>query len=158
MRGDSMREEMRVCRADVEDLAVIAALGTLLWPNHTAGELEKEFSLEMKKGSSFFLVFSSNTPIGFAQCGLRYDYVEGTQSSPVGYLEGVFIKEAYRGKGYARALLKACEEWSAKMGCDEFASDCELANEKSRLFHLHTGFKEANRIICFTKKLENPIR
>ena len=48
-----------------------------------------------------------------------------------------------------RALLKACEE---------FTSDCELTNEESRGFHLHTGFEEANRIICFTKKLEYPIR
>ena len=37
--------------------------------------------------------------VGFAQCGLRRDYVEGTDSSPVGYLEGIFIKEEYR-KGY----------------------------------------------------------
>lgn len=152
-----MLEEMRVCRADVEDLAVLAALGTLLWPHQTADELEENFSQEMKKGSCFFLAFYYNTPIGFAQCGLRYDYVEGTQSSPVGYLEGIFIKEAYRGKGYAHALLKTCEEWAAKMGCCEFASDCELTNEESRLFHLHTGFEEVNRIICFVKKLERPI-
>lgn len=148
---------MRVRRADAEDLAVLAALGTLLWPHHMADELEENFSWEMKKGSYFFLAFSSNIPIGFAQCGLRYDYVEGTQSSPVGYLEGIFIKEAYRSKGYARTLLNACEEWAAKMGCCEFASDCELTNEESRLFHLHAGFEEANRIICFKKKLERLI-
>ena len=37
--------------------------------------------------------------------------------------------------------------------CREFASDCELSNLESLAFHLRLGFVEANRIICFTKKL-----
>ena len=37
--------------------------------------------------------------------------------------------------------------------CIEFASDCELTNIESLQFHLAIGFAEANRIICFTKKL-----
>lgn len=36
--------------------------------------------------------------IGFAQCQLRCDYVEGTKTTPVGYLEGIFIKDGYRRK------------------------------------------------------------
>ena len=38
-------------------------------------------------------------------------------------------------------------------GCAEFASDCPAENEASRAFHVKSGFSEANRIICFTKKL-----
>ena len=53
-------------------------------------------------------------PVGFAQCGLRRDYVEGTESSPVGYLEGIFVKESYRSKGCAKELLLACESWAKK--------------------------------------------
>ena len=37
--------------------------------------------------------------------------------------------------------------------CTEFASDCELTNTESLRFHLKVGFLEANRIICFTKKI-----
>ena len=91
--------------------------------------------------------------MGFAQCQLRQDYVEGTESSPVGYLEGVFVEESHRNSGYARSLLAACEQWAREQGCSEFASDCELTNTQSLAFHLHCGFREANRIICFTKKL-----
>ena len=35
----------------------------------------------------------------------------------------------------------------------EFAGDCELNNTDSPRFHLHTGFEEAGRIICFRKTL-----
>ncbi len=91
--------------------------------------------------------------MGFAQCQLRRDYVEGTESSPVGYLEGIFVEESARGGGVAKALLSACEKWAGEQGCREFASDCELSNAVSLAFHLALGFQEANRIICFTKKL-----
>ncbi|MBO5034456.1 MAG: GNAT family N-acetyltransferase, partial [Oscillospiraceae bacterium] len=100
-----------------------------------------------------FFAAEEGFPIGFAQCQLRSDYVEGTGTSPVGYLEGIYVRPGSRRKGVARALLSACEGWAREQGCTEFASDCELKNENSAAFHLASGFAEANRIICFTKRL-----
>ena len=56
-------------------------------------------------------------------------------------------------RGGARALLAACEDWARARGCREFASDCELDNEASIGFHRAVGFAEANRIVCFAKRL-----
>jgi aminoglycoside 6'-N-acetyltransferase I len=106
-----------------------------------------------KPDAAFFLAYAEETAVGFAQCQLRYDYVEGTDFSPVGYLEGIYVAEACRKHGVARELLSACETWAKSKGCTEFASDCELDNTQSLEFHLNVGFEEANRIICFTKKL-----
>ena len=53
-----------------------------------------------------------------------------------------------------KVLLAACEAWAASQGSREFASDCELDNTGSLAFHLHSGFTEANRIICFVKPLQ----
>lgn len=142
-----------VVRAEKKDLETIAALAVLLWENHTVSEFAEEFSEEIAEGTQFFLKICEGEAIGFAQCGLRHDYVEGTESSPVGYLEGIFVKEAYRHKGYAGELLAACENWAREQGCKEFASDCELDNSASLAFHMGMGFTEANRIICFTKRL-----
>ena len=91
--------------------------------------------------------------IGFAQCQLRRDYVEGCSTSPVGFLEGIYVEPSARRLGVAQALLRACEDWARNAGCTEFASDCELPNTDSLAFHLRLGFTEANRIICFIKKL-----
>ena len=52
-----------------------------------------------------------------------------------------------------KELLTQCEYWAKSHGCCEFASDCELNNIGSLKFHLQLGFEEANRIICFKKKL-----
>ena len=145
---------MRVQKAQAQDFPALAALGTQLWPKHTEAELTEEFSETMERGdAAFFLAYADQIPVGFAQCGLRHDYVEGTETSPVGYLEGIFVAEQYRKNGIAKAQLSACEKWAAEQGCREFASDCELENAQSLRFHLHAGFTEANRIVCFVKPL-----
>ncbi|MCH5349391.1 MAG: GNAT family N-acetyltransferase [Oscillospiraceae bacterium] len=125
-----------------------------MWTETTVQELIEEFTdLISKEDAQLLLKYDQNTPVGFAQCQLRYDYVEGTETSPVGYLEGIFIAEEYRHKGYAKELLSECEKWAKEKGCTEFASDCETDNDSSFNFHMALGFEEANRIICFTKKL-----
>lgn len=141
-------------KATVEDAPTVAALAVKLWPHHTEEEMTAEFEeMLQKQDAAVFLVSADNHAVGFAQCSLRRDYVEGTNTSPVGYLEGVFVDALYRKCGYAQALLAACEAWAREQGCAEFASDCELHNTDSLLFHRSVGFHEANRIICFTKKL-----
>ena len=141
-------------KAESKDLYILSELACQLWPDHTVEEMRSEFAdMIAKTDAAFFLAYADETAVGFAQCQLRYDYVEGTDSSPVGYLEGIYVAVEYRQQGVARELLFACEGWAKEKGCTEFASDCELENTQSLQFHLNVGFEEVNRIICFTKKL-----
>jgi len=140
--------------ATLEDVQEAAHLALLLWPDHTLEEFIQEITnLIAQPDATFYLTYHDNEAIGFAQCQLRYDYVEGTSSSPVGYLEGLYVKEAFRKQGFAKKLVNVCETWAKKKGCHEFASDCELENDESLAMHLKLGFSEANRIICFKKEL-----
>ncbi len=141
-------------KAESSDLEILANLAVLMWRDQSVNGLMEDFSEIMRNGRSrFFLMYENDVPVGFAQCQLRTDYVEGTSTSPVGYLEGIFVKEGYRHKGYAKELLAACEAWAREMGCHEFASDCEIENVDSFHFHMAMNFMEANRVICFTKTL-----
>lgn len=143
-----------VKKATIDDSRILAEMAIQMWDSHTVDELEAEFIETLNdEQSAFFIKYINNIPIGFAQCGLRTDYVEGTESSPVGYLEGIFVNVDYRNNGYAKEMLLACEAWAKDMGCTEFASDCELENIESLKFHLSMGFVEANRIICFNKRI-----
>ena len=139
--------------ATLNDCRTLGTLAAGMW-EHDAEALSEDFAALLKSGSTAcFLQYVNDVPIGFAQCSLRRDYVEGTSTSPVGYLEGVFIEEPYRKSGYARELLSACENWAKQQGCTEFASDCELDNHDSLAWHLKAGFEEVNRTIWFAKKL-----
>lgn len=135
------------------DIEEVAKLASNIWSGEITSLIEDFISMIESEDKIIFIKEINNNVIGFAQCGLRRDYVEGTASSPVGYLEGIFIEEKYRKNGYARELLFACENWAKEKHCTEFASDCEIENMESLNFHLKLGFIEANRIICFTKKL-----
>lgn len=141
-------------KAEKEDLESVVNLAVLLWDSSSVKELTEEFIDAFSMDENvIFLKYEDDIPIGFAQCQLRHDYVEGTESSPVGYLEGIYIKDEFRNKGYAKELLTECESWAKSKECSEFASDCEMDNINSFLFHKAMHFTEANRIICFTKKL-----
>jgi len=141
-------------KSTASDSIALAQLAVLLWPNHTLKELKQEIeTLLSSRNAAFFLDIDQDVPVGFAQCQLRQDYVEGTSSSPVGYLEGVFVLESHRKQGIATRLLQHCEQWARDNGCVEFASDCAITNMESYAFHMKFGFQEANRIICFRKNL-----
>lgn len=143
-----------VKKAVAADSKTVAELAVRMWDDSSVAELQREFAASISSRTAVcFIKYLEDMPIGFAQCGLRNDYVEGTSSSPVGYLEGVFVEEKYRNKGYAKELVLACEQWAKDMGCSEFASDCELTNTVSLDFHLSLGFDEADRIICFRKSI-----
>ena len=143
-----------VRKAQPQDLAALVELACRLWPDHTATQMQAELTPMLLHGeAAFFLAFDGSEAVGFAQCQLRHDYVEGTETSPVGYLEGIYVAEQRRHQGVAKGLLIACEAWAKEQGCTEFASDCELHNLQSLRFHMGVGFTEAGRIICFTKRL-----
>ena len=147
-------DKYMIKEARIEDASVLADLATQMWTDHNLEDLEAEFrELAMNNEAVCFIKYIDDKPIAFAQCQLRHDYVEGTESSPVGYLEGMFVSEGYRKAGYASELLSECERWAKEKGCTEFASDCELDNIDSLRFHMALGFEEANRIICFRKDL-----
>lgn len=141
-------------QAAKEDAFELARLAIQLWEDNEVEELAEHFErLVTDEEAACFMKYEDGKAVGFAQCQLRHDYVEGTETSPVGYLEGILVEEAFRHKGYAKELLAACEEWAKSKGCTEFASDCELENEESLRFHMAMRFEEANRVICFRKSI-----
>ena len=141
-------------KANMNDLPRLTELALELWPDNAVDTMYYDLGKIMAAGESiFFLAYREDVAVGFAQCQLRHDYVEGTETSPVGYLEGIYVRKSDRHLGFAGQLMKACEDWARTEGCMEFASDCEIDNEESLAFHLKLGFKEANRIICFAKRL-----
>ena len=130
-------------KAAEADRVSLAKLAAKLWRNHSEEELSAEISgLLLLTGAAFFLTEEDRQPVEVAQCQLRHDYVEGTDSSPAGYPEGIFTEEAVRGKGIAAALLVRYESWAKEKSCTEFASDCELLNAAGIRFHKTLGFRK----------------
>ncbi|MBR0373676.1 MAG: GNAT family N-acetyltransferase [Mogibacterium sp.] len=146
-----------IYKATMADIDAVADLATQLWTWHSKEDMVARYTAQIPNENCAVFVYAAKDgdPIsGYAHCQLRRDYVEGCTTSPVGYLEGIFVSPENRSKGVARELLKAGEDWAREKGCTEFASDCELSDILSSRFHTKAGFKVANRIIHFTKKLD----
>jgi aminoglycoside 6'-N-acetyltransferase I len=124
-----------------------------LWPEMTEDDnLHETGKLEAKA----FVRIALNTegkPSGFVEATLRTDYVNGCETSPVAFLEGIYIEPWARRQGVAKELVAEVQRWALAQGCREFASDALLDNEASHRMHRGLGFMETERVVYFRKVL-----
>ena len=146
---------MTIRKISKKDFDEWVSLGVALWPKHTKREIEKEFRglRSSRRYKTFLAVTDRERPVAFINLSLRRDYVEGSTSSPVGYIEGIYVKPAYRKHGGARELIRAAEGWAKKRGAKELASDTELQNTASQKFHKRVGFTKVDVIVHVIKKI-----
>jgi aminoglycoside 6'-N-acetyltransferase I len=127
-----------------------------LWPHCSDAEHlaeMAEFLAQPERFVQFVAYTEAHQPIGFVEASLRSDYVNGTSSSPVAFLEGLYVAPTHRCRGVARRLVAAVSEWATMRGCHEFASDAALDNELSHRVHRSLGFVETERVVYFRKAL-----
>lgn len=127
-----------------------------LWPDATPDEHRGYMAISLAQPERFLqlMMYDENRqPIGFIEGSIRSDYVNGTESSPVGFVEGVYVVPAMRRHGVARRLFEAIGDWAKARGCRELASDALLENEASQRAHRALGFKETERVVYFSKIL-----
>jgi len=145
---------MRVALATGVDAADWLRLRLALWP-HAEPESPDEIAqiIESPDLSAFIARDAGGFAVGFAEVAIRRDYVNGCDTSPVGFLEGIFVLPEARGQGVARALVDAAADWVRSKGCTEFASDADIDNEASHHMHQALGFEETQRVVYFRKVL-----
>ena len=126
-----------------------------LWPDSPDDhlpEIDHFFENPSDKLATFVAENRRGEICGFIEAGMR-PYAEGCQSSPVGYVEGLWVSPDYRKSGVGRALVAAAENWARGFGLSEMASDAEVGNRESQDAHRALGYEEAERIVCFRKEL-----
>lgn len=92
--------------------------------------------------------------IGFAEI-CRRDHANGCETSPVAYLEGIYVSPVHRNRKISTMLIEAAEAWASERGYAELASDVVLDNAASRAAHAHWGFSEVHQVACYRKSVED---
>jgi len=131
-------------------------LRSQLWPDNSCEEQMREGQHILScpdRYVSFLGIDHKGRIIGFADATVRHDYVNGCESSPVVYLEGIFVIPEQRCRGIAKRLTTAIQDWGLTKGCSEMASDAPLNNHVSHQMHQALGFKETERVVFFKKKI-----
>ncbi|WP_028919087.1 aminoglycoside 6'-N-acetyltransferase [Pseudoxanthomonas suwonensis] len=143
----------RVRRATAADLDAWVAMRQALWPGSDAGELrgEAEAFLQDPRDMAAFVAEGDGKVVGLAEASLRCEYVNGTLTSPVGFLEAWYVAPEWRGQGAGRALVATVEDWTRGHGCSELASDALIDNLGSRAAHAACGFEGTGQVVYFRK-------
>ena len=150
MRGFSIE---RCTEADHPDWL---AFRQALWPEDTAAlhlKSMKEQFADPRRYAQFVAYASDRQAIGFAEVSIRSDYVNGTTTSPVAFLEGIYVVPEHRRRGVAAELIGEAVRWARESGCRELASDALLDNGASHAMHRALGFTETERVVYFRRDL-----
>lgn len=143
--------------ATANDIEPWAELRLALWPRHTLeahrADIDRQFLSGNGNAMAIIATNGSGEAVGFAEAALRHDYVNGCTSSPVLFLEGIYVRPAERRSGVARLLCDAVADWGRALGCTEFASDARIENAASHSLHAALGFEETQRVVFFRKPL-----
>ena len=96
---------------------------------------------------------TDGTVVGFLEAGLR-SHADGCDvARPVGFVEGWFVQQEYRGLGLGRALMLSAENWARQQKAIEMASDALITEEGSHRAHRALGFEVVDRCVNFRKFL-----
>ncbi|NUB09430.1 GNAT family N-acetyltransferase [Azospirillum sp. Vi22] len=147
---------MRIERCTHETLDDLVALRWELWPEAPIETHRTEAADDLSvpdRAVAFIVRDEGGVAVGFAEASLRRDYVNGCETSPVAFLEGIYVRAEQRKRGIARRLIQAVESWGKEKGCSEFASDADIGNDVSQRMHAALGFEETERDVFFRKPL-----
>lgn len=127
-----------------------------LWPDDTLEDHRfdmEDMLTEPERYVQALFRLSSGDAAGFVEASLRSDYVNGTATTPVFFLEGIYVAPEHRGYGIAGKLIQFISEMAREFGCSELASDVLLENRDSQKMHEALGFSETERVVYYCKSL-----
>ena len=131
-------------------------LRRMLWPQDTAEAHRAEMATLLARSESrcqFVACDGEGRAIGLVEASIRTDFVNGTTTSPVAFVEGLIVATEFRRRGHARALVAAVEGWARRRGLTELALDALLGDKASLDVHRALGFEETERVVYFRKGL-----
>jgi aminoglycoside 6'-N-acetyltransferase I len=127
-------------------------LRVALWPVCTVDEHRREmalFAAAPERYAQFIARSDERDAVGFVETSIRTEYVNGTATTPVAFLEGLYVVPGARRQGVASLLVRTVAAWAKRMGCSELASDTQLDNTVSQAVHVALGFDETERVVYY---------
>ena len=136
------------------------AMRQALWPDSEPTEHRAETARILAAGAKRVALLCM-APEGATAVGLielsRRARVDGCTTSPVAYVEGLFVRPDHRRRSVARALIEAGEAWARARGCTEIAFGSALGDTAAQAVHGRLGFEETGRRVLFRKPVA-PVR
>lgn len=146
---------MKILPIERDDFNEWLNMALKLWPEYSSIEMQEILTeiLDSDRETAFIVRDDLGKAIAFMNLSLRYEYVPEATHCPVGYIEGIYVKDEFRDLGVGRTMVEYAERWALDQGCIELASDALVENTASHEFHTKVGFREAERTVFFIKSI-----
>lgn len=142
-----------VRKVEKKDFTTWAQMRAHLWPDNSSLEHLKEIhEFHGQPTYQAWVAVSEEKIVGFVEASVR-PFANGCNSHPVAFLEGIWVEEPFRKKGFAAQMVRAVEGWALSKGISELGSDANLSNIFSHSRHRQWGFTETERVVYFRKSL-----
>jgi aminoglycoside 6'-N-acetyltransferase I len=137
------------------DPAPWLAMRAQLWPDTPVQEHAREADALLIDPAKYgvALAMQDGAAVGFIELAVRTDYVNGCDTSPVAFIEGLWTAPAARGAGVGRALVDYALQWARLRKLQELASDTPLENTASQQAHQALGFEETERVVYYRQRV-----
>jgi aminoglycoside 6'-N-acetyltransferase I len=132
------------------------AMRAQLWPDCSSQEHahDAEQMLQDPARTGVAIAMQSGVAVGFIELSVRTDYVNGCDTSPVAFVEGLWTAPTARNSGVGRALIDYALQWAHTRKLTELASDTPLANVDSQQAHQALGFEETERVVFYRQSVK----
>jgi len=135
------------------DANIWAKFRHALWPEGSLDDHANDIARILIGGDYWgFVAIANGEAVGFAEVAVRR-YANGCETSPVPFLEGIWVAPAARRRGIGRQLVAHVEGFAKALGFREIGSDALIENRASHRAHGAWGFAETERVVYFRKVL-----
>lgn len=147
--SDAQFAEFRPLLAEYYAQDIAANTGTDI--EQARADAEKEIAMLLSRGNQtlghFLLVVrctQTSAPIGALWWSIE-------QSAVRAFIYYIFVAEAYRGKGYGRAIMRHLDETLGDAGIEQVSLNVFASNARARRLYEESGFAVTNMMM--TKRL-----
>ena len=103
-------------------------------------DYEQQMRRALRQSNERLLVLDEEGEV----CGFLWLALITTMVEPyVGYIKNIYVAPRWRGRGHARALLEAADDWFRLRGCSKATLDASVCNGRALAVYEAAGYTPA---------------
>jgi ribosomal protein S18 acetylase RimI-like enzyme len=134
--------------AEIEEIYELAGENRREATNHDSDDNRQKmieaYEHSAKYNAYFVCLMEKDTLAGWVQIDKAYDYLTGDE---IGWINDLYVKKQYRGKGYSKLLMEEALNEFRKNGYSDVRLNVYTHNLTAMSLYERMGFKDVNKFM-----------
>jgi ribosomal protein S18 acetylase RimI-like enzyme len=133
---------------EISEIYELAGVNRKEATNHDSDDNKQKmieaYEHSAKYNAYFVCLMDDNTLLGWVQIDKAFDYLTGDE---IGWINDIYVKMSYRGKGYSKLLMEEALKEFRKNGYSDVRLNVYSHNEKALKLYEKMGFKDVSKFM-----------